>query len=138
MGLKIGTPLGLIAFGVTLAYYVTTRISPEALNFALGALCGVAVSVPVVLGLLAALGKAGGPSEVEDSPELAPTMSAFGTDRPSMPQVIVIPPPQGQYSPTAAMFGNLGEGGSAYPRRTNIQSDRMVNGRDWRIIEGNW
>jgi hypothetical protein len=134
MSLKTGTTLGLIAFGVTLAYYVSNRLSADALNFAVGVLCGIAASVPVSLGLLAALGRERESSETFGPTEYPQRSQAYGGARPPTPQVIVIPPPQAQYNPGAAPFGYSAAGPVPYASYPSRESDRIIEGRDWRII----
>jgi hypothetical protein len=136
MGLKLGLPLGLVAFGVTLAYYLSNRVSPNALDFATGALCGVLASVPVSIGLLVALGRQREAYQVEVSGEPVLDTPRLETQLPKRPQVIVIPPPQAQYNPAAAAFGFPGAGGIPYPSYTGPQPDRPGGDRSWRLIGG--
>jgi hypothetical protein len=134
MSLKTGTVLGLIAFGVTLAYYVSNRLSTDALNFAVGVLCGIAASVPFSLGLLAALGRERESSDVCGPNEYPQQSQAYGGTRPPTPQVIVIPPPHMQYIPGAAPFGYSAPGPLPYASYSSRQSDQIIEGRDWRIV----
>jgi hypothetical protein len=134
MGLRTGTMFGLIAFGVTLAYYVSNRLSTDALNFAVGVLCGIAASVPVSLGLLAALGRQRESSNDEGPAEYPQRTQAYGGTRVPTPQVIVIPPPQAPYNPGAAPFAYPAVGPMPFASYANRQSDQIIEGRDWRII----
>jgi hypothetical protein len=134
MGMKIGTPLAMIAFAITMAYYVSNRLSPDALTFAVGVLSGIAASVPVSLGLLIALGRRRELSGEAPSIEYHQRTPEYRTTPAPMPQVIVIPPPQGQHGPPAGAFGFPGAGGIPYPAYTSAQSEYMLDGRDWKII----
>ncbi len=135
MSAKNGTFLVAGLFAVTLAYYVGTRMSTEAINVAIGVVLGMIASVPVSLGLLVALTRQ---RERDYDREVRTDLQQvlpYSTPRPQMPPVIVVAPPQGAngylngqpnyYNPAAA------------PPYVNYQPEQyqeVVDGRDWRII----
>jgi hypothetical protein len=132
--LKTGTTLGLISFGIAFAYYASNRLSTDALNLAVGVLCGIAASVPVSLGLLVALSRQRNPTDEDPLPEYAHPTFAYGAARRQMPQVIVLTPPHGKYTEGPAPFGCQVTGSSPDATYAVSQSDDFVRGRDWRII----
>ncbi len=89
--MRNGIVLVGIAFGVTLAIVVANRLSEQALAVVVGALCGMAASVPVSLAFVIAMQRNWGRPEtiVAEQPEPEP---------PSYPQpqqpIVVIAPPQ--------------------------------------------
>ncbi|MGE5140027.1 MAG: hypothetical protein ACM3JD_11235 [Rudaea sp.] len=142
MNWKTGTALAVVAFGVTLAYYVSSRLSTDALNMAVGVLCGMAAGVPVSLGLLLAVirqrGHAGGEDEIEGTDEFrdphpGSTQARGKAPLPQTPQIIVIAPPQAQYNAGQLPYGYPGGTASygAYPPSMN---EDVIDGREWRII----
>ncbi len=142
MNWKTGTGLAIVAFGVTLAYYVSSRLSTDALNMAVGVLCGMAASVPVSLGLLLAVLRQRGRDVDEDEAEakdefrdLLPSgrQARAMPGQPQAPQIIVIAPPQGQYSAGQVPYAyppNM----AGYAPYGSSMSEEVIDGRDWRII----
>ncbi len=97
---KTGLFIALIIGLVALVYTITSRLSAEALNVIVGALCGIAASVPVSLGLLIALTRRRDePVEEEQAASGYPERIDPYPPRPPQspyPPVIVVAPPQGQ------------------------------------------
>ncbi len=97
--MRNGIILAGIAFAVTLAVIVGNKLSSEALAVAVGALCGIAASIPVSVGLVIAASRNWGhteerPREIErEYPQRQPQ------HYPQQPQVIVVAPPQIQQPP---------------------------------------
>ncbi|MGE5193403.1 MAG: hypothetical protein ACM3U2_12990 [Deltaproteobacteria bacterium] len=111
-------------------YTVSLRLSTDALNVLLGVLCGIGVSIPVMLGLGIALTRQRSdipirerPEEVEERPAYVP--AAYR--QPYPPVIFVAPSQQGSGLP----FGTLLPPG-AYPRGYNLQEPPAS--RDFRII----
>ncbi len=142
MSVRTGTVLVLMAFAVTLAYYIGTRMSTEAISVAVGVVFGMIASVPVSLGLLIALTRprerayAGEP--IQDSHSAPPTQ--YGAPRPPMPQapqIIVVAPPQGanaQYNPGQPNYVYPYPGATPYVNYAPSQREDVIEGRDWKII----
>ncbi len=136
MNVKTGAVLVLMAFAVTLAYSAGTRMSTEAINVAVGVVCGIVASVPVSLGLLIALTRQrerAAEPEPEPREGLYPAPS-YGSPRPQTPQIIVVAPPQSQYSNGQPTYGYPyanPASGTNYPPTYN---EEVIEGRDWRII----
>jgi hypothetical protein len=131
MTLKTGTMGGLIVFSLTLAYYVSSRLSTETLDIAVGVLCGIAASLPVSIGLLVALTRERREeSKDELDADFYPAPS-YGTPPRQMPHVIVIAPPQGQYTTGSIPVSYPGDRSTYYPLR---ELDDALQARDWRII----
>ena len=77
--------LGVVAFGVTLAIYIGTRLSNEAMSVLTGAACGVGVMLPAaILAGLSLLRR----REREDT-----TMRAAPHPQALYPPIIVVAPP---------------------------------------------
>lgn len=128
MSLRSGAALGMVAFGASLAYFVFNSMSADAINVAVGLLCGVIASLPVSLGLLVALTRRRDPTLEEREDSDLPAASALRVRKGQMPQVIVIAPPYSAYQTGTAPYGYPGDNRSAY------ESDDLVQGRDWKII----
>ncbi len=142
MSLRTGTVLVLTAFAVTLAYYIGTRMSTEALSVAVGVVFGMIASVPVSLGLLIALTRQR-ERTYDDEPrqDLHPTPQyQYGAPRPPQPQapqIIVVAPPNGQnaqYNPGQPIYGYPYPGATSYASYPPSQHEEVIEGRDWRII----
>jgi hypothetical protein len=110
--------LGVMAFAVTLAVYVGTHLSSEAMTVLTGAACGVGVVLPgVIIGVLSLLRRREAERAVPPTPYAAP----------QYPPVIVVASPnalpagtggwQGTYQPgysapvSARQFSVIGEEG---------------------------
>lgn len=132
----------IIAAGIFLAVLATqiaNRMTTDAINVAVGALCGMVASVPVSFGLLLALQRRQEQSAVEQSvpvnddepgpyPELpyAPSFAQYQQPQQRMPypQVIVVAPPQSGY-------------GSPYAQSPNMNYPQLGDGmqeRNWKIV----
>lgn len=134
MTLRAGTIIACIAFGVTLAYYVGSRISTDALDLAVGVLCGMAASVPVSIGFLVALIRRRESVVEGEELLLEPRASGYPAGRQPIPQFIVLAPQPGQYPPT---FGSLGYPGPMPSQQFGNMLERhedLIDGREWRII----
>lgn len=135
MTLKAGTALAGIAFGATLAYYIGSRVSTDALNLAVGVLCGVGASLPVSIGLLLALfRRREGDAEEAEGPVHYPQGQGYSVPRQQVPQVIVLAPQQGQYPAGFSPYGFPGPGMGQYPNQMLEQPGEVIDGRDWRVI----
>lgn len=141
MNWKTGTVLVLMAFALSLAYYVGNRLSTDALNMAVGVLCGMGASIPVSLGLLLALTRKRDADQSDtgdvqnEVPETSPAV-AWPATRPAQqqqPQIIVIAPPQGQAYPGQAPYGYPLNGAAAYPY-SQAMHEEVIDSRDWKII----
>lgn len=122
---KIGLALGLlgVAFGITLAAVIGTRLSEQALSVALGAACGAGALLPA-LGVLSliAIRRPATTSSSYDRAEAYP-------DRRAYPPVVVIAPPAA--AGAAALPGGqpaLGSYGPYYPPQAGM------SGRQFSII----
>ncbi len=134
MSVRIGTVLVLMAFAVTLAYSAGTRMSTEAINVAVGVMCGIVASVPVSLGLLVALTRqrdSTQPDEPREDLNLAPR---YDNARPQTPQIIVVAPPQSQYPNGQSPYGYPYSGTTSYSNYPPTYNEDVIEGRDWRII----
>lgn len=130
----MGTVVALIAFGATFAYYVSSKLSTEAINVAVGALCGMAASLPVSIGLLVALTRQREPIDGQESHQDLRSIPSVGAPpRPHLPQLIVIAPPQGQYAAGSVPFTYPVGRPLPYPNHLK-ESDDVVEGRNWRLI----
>lgn len=136
MTLKAGTAIVCIAFGATLAYYIGSRISTDALNLAVGVLCGMAASLPVSIGLLVALFRRRGSNseEQEDVPSPYPASQSYPIPRQQIPQVIVLAPQPGPYPSGYAPFGFPGGNPAQYGDNMLEQAGDVIDGRDWKVI----
>jgi hypothetical protein len=134
MNVKTGAVLILMAFAVTLAYSVGTRMSTDAVNVAVGVLCGIVASVPVSLGLLVALTRQRARA-YDDEPreDLHPT-PVYGSPRHQAPQIIVVAPPQSQYGPGQPTYGYPYPNAASYSNYAPSQHEDVIESRDWRII----
>ncbi len=131
---KTGTLLALVAFAMTLAYHIVTRLSTEAMNVAVGVLCGMFASLPVSFGLLVALTRKRDQTGEEEPRSEAQPAVAQSISRPQTPQIIVVAPPQMQpYAQGQApyIFPNAGAPNQNY---WSPQHEEIVEGRDWKII----
>jgi hypothetical protein len=121
---KIGLALGLlsVAFGVTLAVAIGTRLSEQALSVALGAACGAGALLPA-LGVLSfiAVRRQATTSSSYDRAEAYP-------DRRAYPPMVVITPPSTVGA--AALPGGQPSGyyGPYYPPQAGM------SGRQFSII----
>lgn len=138
---------GLIASA--LIYQVFERVPSDALNVALGVACGIFAGIPVSLGLLIALSRERQrnrqqnglydpePESVRHAPQppqrtQPPVLADMQSQQ---PQIIVIAPPQGQFS-----TGQFPQGfpmpaqwlGQQYPFLQ--ETSKALDARDWRII----
>jgi hypothetical protein len=134
MTMKTGTGLGLIAFGITLAYYVSLRLSTDALDFAVGVMCGIVASLPISLGLLLALTRHRDQPVDDRAWEESNRVPGYSAAKPQMPQVIVLAPPQWQNAPGGAPFNYQSAGDPRYSNYSAGLSGDMLEGRDWKII----
>ncbi len=140
MATRTGLILSLIVGAAVLAYQLTSRLSADAINVAVGVLCGIAASLPVALGLLIALTRQRETREDEyeheadsyaepprrQGPAPHAPMSGYGS---GYPPVIVVAPPQNQLpNPYAHLLppGNLPPGSMHEPPIS----------RDFKIIGG--
>lgn len=100
MSAKTGGMIALILCAAVLAYVIGTRLSDEAINIIVGAICGIAATVPVSLGLLLALTRRRAePEEPEESrsyPEPIHTYAPRHAPQ-NYPPVIVVASPQSQF-----------------------------------------
>ncbi len=148
MKLKFGTVLVMMmALALSMGYYITNRLSPAALDMAVGVLCGMGASIPVSLGLLLALTRQRereqyAEGEVQDEfRDFNPVMAQAGRQvaprpvqpQPQQPQIIVIAPPQGQPYPGQAAYGYPMNGVAPYPYGQSMHED-VIDSRDWKII----
>ncbi len=134
MSVRTGTVLVLMAFAMTLAYFVGTRMSTEALNVAVGVVCGIVASVPVSLGLLIALTRQRDRAQAEEPREDLYPAPRYDVPRPQTPQIIVVAPPQSQYPPGQSIYGYPYTGGVSYSSYPPSYNEDVIEGRDWRII----
>ncbi len=140
MNWKTGTVLVFMAFSLSLAYYVSNRLSADALNMAVGVVCGMGASIPVSLGLLLALTRKHNDEQSEgevqnDFRDFNPAVAhtAPRPAQPQQPQIIVIAPPQGQPYPGQAAYGYPMNGAMPYPYAQSMHED-VIDSRDWKII----
>ena len=133
MSTKTGAVLIFAAVVVTFTYQLTTRLSTDALNFAMGVLCGMVASVPVSLGLLIALTRERGRGDLADTTREAPQPQVMPTaPRPQpTPQIIVVAPPNAQYGQPP---GYTMPTPNPYPNYWEPPANDVIEGRDWRII----
>ncbi len=131
---KMGTVAASIAFGVTLAYYLGSKLSTEAINVAVGVLCGMAASLPVSFGLLVALTRQREPVDEQETHKGWHPTPSYGAPRSHVPQVIVVAPPQGQYTPGSVPFAYPVDRSLHYPNYPLRESDDVIEGRDWRLV----
>ncbi len=134
MNVKTGTVLVLMAFAVALAYSAGTRMSTEAINVAVGVLCGIVASVPVSLGLLIALTRERSRADEEDEREELHPATRYDAPRPQTPQIIVVAPPQSQYPTGQSTYGYPYTGNVPYTNYPPSYNEDVIEGRDWRII----
>ncbi len=137
MNWKTGVVLVSMAFVMTLAYYVGNRLSTDALNMAVGVLCGMAASIPVSVGLLLALmrkrnDEADDDDEMENDPHPTVAQPMPRPGQQQQPQIIVIAPPQGQPYPGQANYYPLG--GATNYTYPPVMNEDVIDSRDWRII----
>jgi hypothetical protein len=146
---KIGIFLtaGLVLSAVV--YQVLGRIPSDALNVALGVMCGIGASIPVSLGLLIALTRRRQAEAEMDWQDQEPSPARYipqpvshfrepapRLEQPQVPQIIVVAPPQGQFAP-----GQFPQGiplqatwGSQQPYPFMHEHANAVDAREWRII----
>lgn len=133
MNWKTTSVLGFLAAFTGLAYYVSTRLSTDALNMIVGVMCGMGVTIPLTIGLLIALlRKKSDEAEPEPENEFAdfhPTVMQGLPRQPQTPQIIVIGPPQGQGYPNQGSYGYP----QGYPYAPSM-NEEIIDSRDWRII----
>jgi hypothetical protein len=134
MNWKTGGVLALIAFAVTLAYQVGTRLSTDAVNLAVGVLFGMLASVPVSFGLLIALTRERSNRESTESRTIEPSTLAPTSPRPTQPPVIVIAPPTGYGQGYSAQNYVQPMGAMPFQNYHESPSDEFIDARDWRII----
>ena len=87
---------GLLAIVV---YQLTSRLSDQAVDIAVGVLCGIGASIPVSLGLLVALTRQRARAEVEETTTTYPTAPPRKPSTQAYPPVIVVSPQPGQLPP---------------------------------------
>jgi len=87
--LKIFAGLVVLAFAVTLAVIVGSRLSNESLAVLAGATCGVGAAIPTSLLIIAVVRRREEPRERQPTPQGA------------YPPVVVVTPPGGQQRPDA-------------------------------------
>ncbi len=135
---------GLVLAAVV--YQILARVPSDALNVALGVMCGIAASIPVSLGLLIALTRqreqANVTAEVYDpEPEPArfveqPMPLRIPQQSAQQPQIIVIAPPQGQFAqgqfPQGFQMPAQWLNQTQYPFMQ--EHANAVDAREWRII----
>ena len=112
--------LGVVAFGVTLAVYVGTRLSSEAMSVLTGAVCGVGVMLPAaILASLSLLRR----REREDM-----TTHAVSPPQTMYPPVIVIAPPAVNPPQPGLPFSPLPP--VASPRQFTVIGDDSLDARE--------
>ncbi len=134
MSVRTGTVVVLVAFAASLAYFVGNRLSTQAIDIAVGVLCGMGASLPVSVGLLVALTR-----QRERTIEDEPTADNYPATqnrpaRPASPQIIVVAPPQAQYGFGQNGYGYGYPGAASYDGYAGQQQEQVIDGRDWRII----
>ncbi len=141
MNWKTTSVLVLAGFSMALAVYVSTRLSADALNMAVGVMCGMAASVPVSVGLLLALlrkrERDADEDEAEEIMQDQPPNPWVPSPRPvqgQTPQIIVIAPPQGQSFPGQAGYGYTTGGAVPFNGYPTSMHEDVIDSRDWRII----
>lgn len=92
--MRNGMILAGIAFAVTLAVIVGNKLSSEALAVAVGALCGIAASIPVSIGLVIAASRNWGHND-EGYREVSYDYASHRY-APQPPQMILLAPQQSQ------------------------------------------
>lgn len=131
---KIVALLVVGLFGSVMTYQVINRLPADALNVAVGVLCGITASIPVSLGLMIALLRRRDAGQPEaDSLEAEPesiTRAPRQPQPPQQPQIIVIAPPQGQFPQGNGYGVPLSNFGYPYAPASN----ETIEARDWRII----
>lgn len=136
---------GLVLAAVV--YQILERVPSDALNVALGVMCGIGASIPISFGLLVALTRQRHKSEVtvewrEPEPEPARVVRQSSPhqvpQQPSpQPQIIVIAPPQGQFAQ-----GQFPQGfqipaqwlNQTQPAPFMHEHAHAVDAREWRIF----
>ncbi len=112
--------LGVIAFGVTLAVYIGTHLSNEALSVLAGAVCGVGVMLPAaILTGLSLLRR----HEREDT-----TMRAASHPQAMYPPIIVVAPPAVNPIQPGLPFSPLPP--VAGPRQFTVIGDDSLDARE--------
>ena len=141
--------LGIFLVGglvlATVVYQILARVPSDALNVALGVMCGIAASIPVSLGLLIALTRQREHANVTEVYDPEPEPARFVEQpmplripQPSapQPQIIVIAPPQGQFAqgqfPQGFQMPAQWLNQTQYPFMQ--EHANAVDAREWRII----
>lgn len=133
--------IGGLALGAVL-YQLLERVPSDALNVALGVLCGIGASIPVSLGLLIALTRQRQqngqpewndpePEPVRYAPQPIPRMPEQAAQAQQQPQIIVIAPPQGGQFPQGFQMPAQWTNGQ-YPFMH--ENSQAIDAREWRII----
>lgn len=126
----------------TVVYQILERVPSDALNVALGVMCGIGASIPVTLGLLIALTRQRqhnaarvewNDSESEPTRiEPTPLPRAIQSD-PPQPQIIVLTP-QGQFAPQQFPQGFPMPAQFQQPNPFMQEHAHAIDAREWRII----
>jgi hypothetical protein len=102
--------LGVVAFAVTLATYVGTHLSNEAISVLTGAVCGVGAMLPAaIIALLALLRR----RETQTPTPASPSPAQMGA--PQYPPVIVVAPPALPNASASSGWQGLYQSGFAMP-----------------------
>lgn len=126
----------------TVMYQLLERVPSDALNVALGVLCGIGASIPVTLGLLIALARQRqhNAARVEwNDPEPEPTrfeptpLPRAIPSNPPQPQIIVLTP-QGQFAPQQFPHGIQMPAQFQQPYPFMQEHANAIDAREWRII----
>ncbi|HZQ09336.1 MAG TPA: hypothetical protein VFD70_22350 [Anaerolineae bacterium] len=142
---KTGTLIVFSLIGAAIVYQVVTRVSQDALNVALGVMCGIGASIPVSVGLMIAMTRQRQQAQAEyewrdEEPTPAHLLSDPMPQRipqpaPQQPQVIVIAPPQSQFAggqfPQGLNLGTMSWSNGQFPY---IEGNQAMEERNWRII----
>lgn len=132
-----------------IVYQILARVPSDALNVALGVLCGIGASIPVSLGLLIALTRRRQPEDRGEwaDPDSEPVrhiqqpvqrlpQPALPFQQTQQPQIIVVAPPQGPYAPgqypQGIPFPTQWLNQQQYPFMQEHAG--AIDARDWRII----
>ena len=112
--------LGVVAFGVTLAVYIGTHLSNEAMSVLTGAVCGVGVMLPAaILTGLSLLRR----HEREDT-----TMRAESHPQAMYPPIIVVAPPAVNPTQPVSPYSPLPP--VASPRQFTVIGDDSLDARE--------
>lgn len=129
-------------FLIALAVQIANRLSNDALNFAIGAVCGMGVSLPVSFGLLLAVYRRKMSNEEESAVETEaaplavtripePASTAFAgaiNPKPTYPQIIVVSPTPSPYPNNYANYSDL------YRPGLPTGPDQSLQERTWKIV----